>query len=235
MLVKISRSAYSSTVWNVKLDLKFISIVLIQLSVASWEKISSLRRGVYKVKWDSYWATQNSWREGGGRKFSRGHRPGEGGGPIVVSSVRGRLLKYEEMTSKKGKGVSSVKCCREGRHCGLYISFISSLIPLTTVNQWLIRFLIIQVHCLIFNHFVIFLNRIRKELKGRKGFKHSPLLPGIGKGWWGMCLILIIGKITLGRFALYQKPDGSLGILAILSILFVALGKLPKPPVHLQL
>ena len=121
--------------------------------------------------------------------------------------------------------------------CGLSVSFISSFIPLTTINRGLICFWTIQVHCLIFfKSFYCFLNSLGKELKGREGCKHCPLLPGMGKGWWGRRLLMLtVSKVKLGPFVQYQKPEGSLGILAAIPVSLVALAQLPNPSEHLQL
>lgn len=74
----------------------------------------------------------------------------------MVSSVRGRLLKSKEMTFKKRKGVSGVKCAERADICGLYISFISSLIPLMTTNWRLIFFFNSGPLPNFFYHFIIF-------------------------------------------------------------------------------
>lgn len=84
----------------------------------------------------------------------------------MVSSVRGRLLKSKEMTFKKRKGVSSVNCAERADICGLYISFISSLIPLMTTN-WRLIFFFIQAHCLISFITLLFFKQCRERIKGK--------------------------------------------------------------------
>lgn len=111
--VRRSWSGYSCTAWNVKLWVWNSSA---QLPVASWGKISSLRRGVYRESKVRLLLSPPGQSEARRRRFGKGHRPAGGGGKIVVSSVRGRLLRSKEMTFKKGKGVNGVKWGREGRH-----------------------------------------------------------------------------------------------------------------------
>lgn len=98
-------------------DLKFTSIVLVQLSVASWEKISSLRRGVCtECEVGFLLSHPEQWER---RRMQKIHQRSQAWWrwrEDCDQLRKGQIMKSKEMTFKKRKGVSSVKCGREGRH-----------------------------------------------------------------------------------------------------------------------
>lgn len=133
------------------------------------DQFSQERSMQRKAKWDSPWATHNSWKGGGGRIFSKGHRPGGGGGRIVVSSVRGRLPKSKEMTFKKGNGVNSVKWGGEGRHLWT-IHIFYFLFYTINYHQSRIDLLLDYSGPLpnfVFKSFYCFLKQPRERIKGK--------------------------------------------------------------------